>query len=357
MFYRTFNPGPSQVSDDTKADIREALNRNIIGISHRSAAFKTITEEAVVGLRTYFKVPDDYHVLFSSSATEAMELVVRNLVEHKSFHFTNGHFSELFARISESVGKQALANAVDWGRQNNIETAKIPLSADIVTLTYNETSTGVIANKSMVRDVRQGLGKTLLVVDITSAAGCVPFSISDADVWLFSVQKGMGLPAGLGIMFVSPRAYERALHQKHAGIFNFERMVDHISTYQTVQTPNVLGIYLLAKQLGRWNKQLLGFNFTETEVKAKMLDAFIASRQQLAYFVETPAFRSPTTICIKAEPSVIESIHTAAKAEQIIIGAGYGKLKPNTCRIANFPALERSDMEYLIQVLTPAVSV
>ncbi|HUC20656.1 MAG TPA: aminotransferase class V-fold PLP-dependent enzyme [Candidatus Polarisedimenticolaceae bacterium] len=355
MFYRTFNPGPSQVTEATKEDVREALKHNIIGISHRSTAFKEIAEQAVMGLRHYFKVPDDYHVLFSSSATEAMELVVRNLVASESFHFTNGNFSELFARISESLGKITATDAVPWGRQNNTDLVKIPGSAEIVTLTYNETSTGVTADAAMVDNLHRRVNETLFVVDITSAAGCVPLDIPQADVWLFSVQKGMGLPAGLGVLFISPKAFERSQRQKQTGIFNFSKMVDHITNYQTIQTPNVLGIYLLARQLERWNRLPRAFNFTETRAKAGLLDKFVNRHDRLAYFVKDPKFRSKTVVCLEAAPEIIGLIHKTAEAEGLIIGGGYGKLKPTTVRIANFPALERSDIQHLIDVITPAV--
>ncbi len=357
MFFRTFNPGPSQVSDATKDDIREALERNIVGISHRSTAFSQIGEEAIVGLRTYFKVPDSYHILFTSSATDAMELVIRNLVKTDTFHFTNGNFSELFAHVSEAFGKTAHVNAVGWGQQNNFATTQIPASAEIVTLTYNETSTGVMANNAAVHSLSKRGHNGLLVVDITSAAGCVPLEISDADVWLFSVQKGMGLPAGLGVLFISPRAFERSQHQEQTGLFNFSKMVDHVSNYQTIQTPNVLAIYLLAKQLERWNQSSALHNFTETNAKAALVNTFVDQHVSLNYFVEAAAVRSTSTVCIKAAPEIINAIHRAGEAERLIIGGGYGRLKPTTIRIATFPALERADITHLIEVITPAVQV
>lgn len=356
MFYRTFNPGPSQVSDAVKADMLAASEQNIIGISHRSSAFLDITKQAVDGLRQYFEVPKEYHVLFTSSATEAMELIIRNLVEEESFHFANGHFSELFARVSESFGKTATVDAVAWGSQNNHATAVIPPSVDIVTLTYNETSTGVTCNNQTVQNLYQRLADQLLVVDITSAAGCVPVEIKHADVWFFSVQKGMGLPSGLGVILLSPRALERAKRLHHAGLFNFASMTEKMEQHQTLHTPNVLGIYLLAQQLARWNQPGAVDNYQATADKAKLIDLFINAHTELDYFVEAPAARSQSTICVTAAPDVITRLHAAAKDRQLVLGAGYGKLKETTCRISTFPALTLNDMQLLIDALTPAVT-
>lgn len=355
MFQRTYNPGPSQVSDAVKADLVEASKRNIIGISHRSQSFLDITGHAVSGLRQYFNVPGNYHVVFTSSATEALELTIRNLVEQESFHFTNGHFSELFARVSESFGKTAQVDAAEWGHLNNIETANIPTSAEIVTLTYNETSTGVTCDNKCVHSLHNRLNNSIFVADITSAAGCIELNIADADVWLFSVQKGMGLPSGLGVMFISDKALGRSRALKHAGLFNFDRMVKQMQSHQTIQTPNVLGIYLLGQQLGRWNSADPQSNFQATAAKAKLIDDFVGAHKEIDYFVQDPAARSQTTICLEAKPEIITRLHKAAKGADLVIGAGYGKLKDHTCRIATFPALTESDIKLLLNTLEAAL--
>ena len=352
MFHRTFNPGPSQVTDEVKADITEAVEKNIISLSHRSTIFAEITKQAVKGLREYFDVPEDYHVLFTSSATEALELVIRNLVVKESFHFTNGNFSELAARISESFGKTAISDSVEWGKQNNHLKAKIPSSSELVMLNYNETSTGVTCDNKTVRDLRNKIDGKLLAVDITSSAGCLPFEIHQADVWLFSVQKGLGLPSGLGIMFVSPKALNRSKKLKHSGLFNFYSMAEKMKDYQTLHTPNVLGIYLLAKQLERWSAPKAPSNPVETRAKAKMINQFIDAHELLNYYVKQPKVRSKTTICIEASPEIISKLSKAASNANLVLGSGYGKIKHNTFRIANFPALSRYDMQLLINTLT-----
>jgi phosphoserine aminotransferase len=355
MFHRTFNPGPSHISDEVKADIAAATEQNILGISHRSSTFIDITRHAAEGLRKYFAVPADYHVVLTSSATEALELTIRNLVEKESFHFTNGHFSEFFARTSKSFGKNAIVDEAEWGELNDYDKSVIPDSSEIVTITYNETSTGTTCSNQTIRMLHERLSEQLLVVDATSAAGCVPLVISDADVWLFSVQKGMGLPSGLGVIFISPRALKRSKWLHHAGIFNFNNMAEKMADFQTIQTPNVLGIYLLAKQLERWNASDAPSNYKATETKAKLLDDLINKSQKLEYFVKQPSARSKATVCIQAQPETVQRMHQAAQSADLVIGSGYGKLKPNTCRIATFPALSAADINLLIDVVQPVV--
>jgi phosphoserine aminotransferase len=356
MFFRTFNPGPSQVSDEVKEDIATAVKQNIIAVSHRSSVFTGIAKDAVHGLKQYFNVPDDYFVILTSSATEAIEMAVKNLVKKESFHFTNGNFSELSARISMSYGKNTVTDSVPWGDINDFGRADIPDSCEAVFLNYNETSTGATCDNEAVAILKEKAGDKLLCVDVTSAAGCVKLNIKDADVWIFSVQKGIGLPSGLGIIFISPKALEQSRKQKHHGLYTFDTLANRMkSEYQTMHTPNVLGIYLLAEQMKRWNSQEKNKNENDTVKKAGAIGDFINSTSELSYFVKKDAARSKTTICIEAEPDLIVKLHEQAKAADIVLGSGYGKIKENTFRIANFPAITMDDMKLLIKVLGSAL--
>jgi phosphoserine aminotransferase len=207
----TFNPGPSQISPEIKQDIHTALDKHLLQISHRSLLFSEISKKAVEGLRTYFNVPADYKIFYTTSATEAMKLSLENCCEKKSFHFVNGSFSNLYAKIANSLHKETVTNEVTWGTQNDFQNTKISADCDFITITHNETSTGVMCNDADIKTVREKYPEAILAVDITSSAGGVKINISNADIWCFSVQKCLGLPAGLGVIFVSPRAYERSI--------------------------------------------------------------------------------------------------------------------------------------------------
>lgn len=351
MFKITFNPGPSQISAATKKDIQKAIQSRILEISHRSKDFDAFSEATIKNLRHFLQIPDEYHVFYTSSATEAMELAIRHCVEKKSFHFTNGNFSEYFAQIGTALGKEALTDKAEWGTQNNFSDAKIPKDAELITITANETSTGVMCNDQDIATIRKRYPEQLLAVDITSNGGVVAYMIKNADIWLFSVQKAFGLPAGLGILILSPRAYERARY--YTGIFSVQNMESKMKEkYETVQTPNVLNIYLLGKQLERWNAT--GGIFTkekETNEKARIIYNFFAE-QNYQFFVKEPRHRSTSVITIAADARQIQKLHEACKQEGIILGKGYGKIKENTFRISNFPAITKDDVQALFRVVS-----
>src|SRR3989338_3385229 len=354
----TFNPGPSKLSERTENDLREAVELKICEMSHRGNAFMEISREALAGLRSFFGVPESYKIFYTSSATEGMELTVRNLVENKSCHFTCGRFSELFTEISESPGKKTHRISAPWGLSPDFNPAEIPPDSELITITANETSTGVMCLNEDISRLRRACPRSLIAVDITSLAGMKTFQIADADVWLFSVQKGFGLPSGLGLMIVSPQAFLRSEELTHkgknfAGLFTFEAM-NRLIAYggQTVCTPNMLGIYLLKKKLSRWNSSGGAIaKENETLKKAERLYKNISRHPRLKCFAQNPANRSVAVACIEGDPKDVAALHETAKAHGIQLGKGYGKLKETTFRLALFPAITENDLERLLNVL------
>jgi len=353
----TFNPGPSKLSEHTKNDIREALDLGIPEMSHRSAQFTEMSGKTLKGLRTFFGIPEGYRVFYTASATEAMELTIRNLVRRKSAHFTCGRFSELFAEISEANGKETQRISAPWGESPAYDPTAVSADAELITITANETSTGAMCTNADITRIRAGRPDALLAVDITSIAGMNVLQIAEADVWLFSVQKGFGLPSGLGILIVSPRAFERSLElqrsgENRVGTFTFEAM-DRLMLRgaQTVCTPNVLDIFLLGRTLARWNRAGgLQEKERQTRAKATLLYEAVQSHPKLRCFVQAPEARSISVACIEAEPRVIAHVHAMAREENLLLGKGYGKLRESTLRLALFPAITEDDVRSVLRL-------
>ncbi len=357
----TLVPGPSQLSPQTEADIRNAIDEGIMSVSHRSGEFTKISKRCVTELRKYLSIPDDYRIFYFDSASSLWNSMIQNVVEKNSFHFVNGAFSGKAWEAAKLLNKNALADEVTWGTQHDFEKVEIQKETELITACYNETATGVKMLPEEVHVLRERNPDTILAVDIVSCAGAVPLTITDADVWYFSVQKCFGLPAGLGIGIIGPRAFERSQELTKrgtnlAGMWAWERLEETMinDKYQTPQTPNVLGIYLLGAQCERWNAAG-GVEpvIEETLRKKKMLETWVHSQSALSMFVEDEVHRSNTVCVVSAPPKLIIQMRDTCKDAGIILGAGYGKIKSDTIRIANFPAVTEEMLEKTFATLEP----
>jgi len=353
----TLNVGPSKLSPETKADIKRAVDENLLEISHRSPQFAKISEQAVESLRQLFQIPEDWHILFTSSATEAMELALRSTVEKTSFHFTCGNFSEYFEKISQSLYKNTLSQKSVWGTPNDF-LIDIPQEAELITITHCETSTACMVSLEDIKHVHQKYPEKFLAIDATSIMGSVNIDIHQADIWLYSVQKCFGLPSGMGVFICNPRVLERAIDLNNRkinpfGAFGLEKMVVKMQkNYNTIATPNILDIYLSGRQAQRFLEKG-GMNYLDnhTRDKAQKIYNFIESSSKITSFVTNPKERSLSIICGKSDPETIQKIHQACAKNNIKMGTGYGKMKAETFRLANFPSITMEDIDRVLKVL------
>lgn len=347
----TFNPGPSQLSVATKNDIKKSFDQNICSISHRSAPFTDMSQKADEHMRKYFGIPDNYTILWGASATEMMELVINSSVEKNSFHFTNGSFSDRFVKISRLAGRNGIGNSGTWGTANDY-LMDIPSDVELITITQNETSTGFQVPMDTITAVRQKNPDPLLVIDATSIMGIEPVDISAADGWLFSVQKCFGLPSGLGVLVINNRLIERSekISRPYNNLMSLSSRVAKMQkNYQTVQTPNSLGIFLLGEQLERWNNAGgMTTMAAQTNKKFRLLKDFIDASDSYSFFVEEQKNYSKSVFCIRASAKQLEIINSRALTNNIVLGGGYGNLKTECFRVANFPAHSLGDFERLI---------
>ena len=119
-----FTPGPSQLYFTVEEHLKKALKENIGSISHRSSQFKDIYKDADNGLRTLLGIPDNFSIVFTSSATEIWERTIQGCVIDNSLHFVNGAFSSKFHQTAELLGIKANHIKADPGQCASIRDYK-----------------------------------------------------------------------------------------------------------------------------------------------------------------------------------------------------------------------------------------
>ncbi|GHN02766.1 phosphoserine aminotransferase [Cytophagales bacterium WSM2-2] len=349
-----FAPGPSQLYFTVPDHARVAFRDGITSLGHRTKEFEKIFQSTTEGLKTLLNIPPGFHIFFASSATEIWERSIQNLVEEKSYHLVNGAFSNRFFEIGKLLGKNSVKTEVSFGHGFDDKLA-IPSDVEMIGITQNETSTGVSVSTDFINQFRVTNPNALIVVDAVSSLPYPEFDYTKVDSVFFSVQKGFGLPAGLGVWIVNERCIAKAedLIAKGKGVGTYHSLPFYLQNarkHQTPETPNVLGIYLLSKVVEDFLRKGVQTLKRETDYKAAILYQALGKHQWLAPFVKNKKDQSQTVIVMQCGDKT-ERVNEYLKLVGIHAGEGYGVLKKMQLRFANFPAHSKEQFELLVDSL------
>jgi phosphoserine aminotransferase len=348
-----FTPGPSQLYFTVEDHMRKAFREGIPSLSHRTKQFEQIYQQTVDGLKELLGIPDQFHIVFTASATEIWERILQNCVEHNSHHLVNGAFSKRFYETALQLNKKATQTSVNEGLGFD-SSVTIP-QTELIALTQNETSTGASLPMEYIHQFRHKHPSSLIAVDAVSSLPYPEFDYSTIDTVFFSVQKGFGLPAGLGVWMVNERCIERAseLLSKGLSIGSYHSLlslVSHAKKHQTPETPNVLGIYLLANVIQDFLRRGISSIRKETEYKSAILYQALEQHPHLKPFVREKEFQSRTVIVADCGNHA-ESLSRFLITKGLYPGEGYGANKKRHLRFANFPAHSKELYEKLVDSL------
>ncbi|WKN43688.1 aminotransferase class V-fold PLP-dependent enzyme [Tunicatimonas pelagia] len=341
----TFYPGPSKVYPEVPDYVRDAYDAGVLSINHRSPEFMEIFQRTTQLVKEKLHIPEDYTVVFSSSATECWEIICQSLVEKKSFHMYNGAFGAKWLRYAQILVPTTESLAFETESIPEVNSIQVG-DSELIALTHNETSNGTALPSDWMQELRARFPEILIAVDATSSMAGVDLSWEAADVWFASVQKCFGLPAGLAAMVLSPKAIERVQKIGNRGYYNsLLNIYEQNQHHQTTHTPNVLGIYLLMRVM----EDREPISIISAEIKARYSEwkKMLFNLNYVKHIIHNSQVQSKTVITFQAEKEVINQIRQQARAHGIVLGNGYGKLKETTLRIANFPAITENDIHQL----------
>ena len=349
-----FTPGPSQLFYTVPDHAKKAFKEGIASLSHRSKAFEAIFQKATEGLKELLSIPSDYHIFFTGSATEIWEKSIQNLVENSSTHLVNGAFSNRYYEIALQLGKKSQKIEAPLGQ--NFSSLSIPTyDTELIALTQNETSTGVSLTSDFILQVREKNPTALIVLDAVSSLPYPSIDYTKVDSVFFSVQKGFGMPAGLGVWIVNPRCIEKAEKLLAKGIsigsyHNLPTLLLNAKKNQTSETPNVLGIYLLSCVVEDFLRIGIKKIRQETEYKAAILYQALSSHTLMKPFVQDVSAQSKTVIVADCGEHAAR-ISSYLSSHGFNPGDGYGEKKKSQLRFANFPAHSKELYEQLVDLL------
>ena len=343
-------PGPSELYFTVDFHLKQAFKKGIPSISHRSNEFRSIYSSIKEDLPQLLNLPDNFKILFTSSATEVWERITQNLISKESFHFTNGAFADKFVDTVKSYQNTPGVYRVEEGQAFDLSTFEIPESAELISITQNETSTGTRFPLEDISMIRQKYPQQIITVDAVSSIPYEKFDFTKIDTLYFSVQKCFGLPAGLGIWLVNERCEEKAnlIKEQNGSLGSYHSLPSLLKMYekdQTPETPNVLGMYLFSKVIQDILSKGIDQIRREINYKAALMYQTLSVHNLLNPFVRNEEIRSKTVIVANHPdvPMVLDFL----KSNHLVVGNGYGKFKNLHIRIANFPTHSKELFERL----------
>lgn len=350
-----FTPGPAQLYPTVEKHLIDALHANLGSISHRGKQFQQIFSETTSNLRKLLSIPDDFGIYFTGSASEIWQTSLASCVEKSSFHFVNGSFSKKYYEYAKELGLSAVKADAPMGQGFDISKIEIPAEVEVICCTQNETSTGVQMPVADIHALKDKYPDKLVFVDVVSSLPHPDFDWTKVDSILFSVQKAFGMPAGLGVWVANKKTIAKAQQLKDKGLLkmphhNLLSLAEIGAKNETPATPNVLFIYLLGKIVADMLNTGVETIRAETTLKANLLYAFSEKSDLFEPFVKEISHRSETVIVVNTKIPAANIIE-ALKKDNIVLGAGYGSLKDNQIRIANFPSISVSDVDNLLHKL------
>jgi predicted phosphoserine aminotransferase len=336
---RLFIPGPVEV----RKEILDAQSEWMVG--HRSAEFAELYARIQPKLQQTFATEHPVYIYTSSGSgiwESASRCGVRD--DARVLHLTCGAFSERWAEVSRTNGKQVDLVAVEWGqaiKPDQLADALKHETYDAVACVFNETSTGVRNPVEEYAEILKEYPDTLFLVDAVSiyAGAKIEVDAWGIDVCLTSTQKAFALPPGMAFGAVSPAMLERAKQVKNRGYyFDVLQLDKYHQRNNTPATPPVALLYAADKQLD--------------DMLAEGLDARFARHENMAQMFSEEGYHSPTVTNVANTREIdVAALNAFLRERGMVISNGYGKLKGKAFRIAHMGDTQPEHLETLFDAI------
>jgi alanine-glyoxylate transaminase/serine-glyoxylate transaminase/serine-pyruvate transaminase len=337
-----FIPGPTHVPERVLRALSASMQ------DHRGPAFPPFSQALLRDIKKVFKTESGQVFIFPSSGTGAWEATLLNTLSPGDTVLTStfGTFSHLWADMCQRLGLKVEGLDVEWGQGVPLERYAAVLEADTkkeiraVLACHNETATGVTSDVAGVRKILDSLDHpALLFVDGVSSIASIDFRMDEwgVDCAVTGSQKGLMLPAGLGIVAVSQKALEA---RKRAGLkrcyFDFEDMIQTNADGWFPYTPALGLFYGLRESLDMLFEEGLENVFARHHRLAEGVRRAV-SAWGMKLCAKGPEWESDTVsaIVVPEGHDARKVIELASKTYDLSLGAGLMELAGRVFRIGH----------------------
>ncbi|GAA0086867.1 alanine--glyoxylate aminotransferase family protein [Clostridium sp. CTA-7] len=349
MHKKLFIPGPVEV----KPDVLEQMARPMIG--HRSKEASELQRRISDNLRKVFFTESEI-LLSTTSGSGLMEGAIRCCTAKRAAVFSVGAFGKRWHEMATSNNVPADLFEVDMGKAITAEMVGEVLATgkyDLVAVTHNETSTGVMNPVEKIGEVVKKYKDIVFIVDTVSSAAGTKIEVDKwgIDICITSTQKAIGLPPGMAICTFSNKAKERAEKVPNRGFY-----LDLLALYKYIQkkdyqypsTPSISHMYALDYQLDYiLNKEGLENRFIRHIEMAKVVRAW--AKKHFDIFPDEN-YLSNTLTTVKNNRGIdVSALNKELGKRGFQISNGYGSLKDKTFRVAHMADCQMEDINELLK--------
>jgi phosphoserine aminotransferase len=286
---------PHEVLKQAAAGVLDlnGIGLSILEISHRSAEFESILDEAVRLVKELFEVPEGYSVLFlQGGASTQFAMAPQNLLpaDGTAAYLETGVWANKALKEAKYFGNvQIVATSKESNFTYIPKDFTIPADAAYFHITSNNTIYGTQSQTFPKSPVP-------VVCDMSSDIFSRKINVADFGLIYAGAQKNMG-PAGVTLVIVKNDILGKS-GRKIPSMYNYQTQIEGGSMYNT---PPCFAIYVSMLTLN-WLKSKGGIEAIEKEnnAKAKVLYEEI-DRNPLFKGVCVPEDRSHMNVCFVTE--------------------------------------------------------
>ncbi len=350
MHKKLFIPGPVEVRED----VLQRMAAPMIGHRTKDASVlqRGISEKLQKLMYTKSTI-----LLSTSSGSGLMEGAVRSCTTKRAAMFSVGAFGDRWYKMATSNNVPADLFTSEPGKPTTPDMVDQALSTgkyDLITITHNETSTGVMNPAEEIAQVMRKYPEVIWCMDAVSSMGGTKIDVDalGVDICITSTQKCLGLPPGMAICSFSEKAAAAAQKVQFRGTYlDLLELYSYIlkKDYQYPSTPSLSHMFALDFQLDRILEEGLENRFARHLQMAQVVRSW--AKEKFELFPEEK-YASNTLTTVKNTRGIsVGDLNKKLGEQGYMISNGYGDLKEKTFRIAHMADATLDEVRTLLALI------
>lgn len=347
MHKKLFIPGPIEVKEDVLAKMAMPM------IGHRSKEASELQRRISEKLRKMFYTKEEI-LLSTTSGSGLMEGAIRSCTVKRAAVFSIGAFGKRWYEMGINNNVPADLFEVEWGKAvdpNEVNKVLATGKYDLICITHNETSTGVMNPVEEIGEVIRKYPEVVWCLDTVSSMAGTKIEVDKlgVDVCITSSQKALALPPGMAVCSFSQKAIERAKNVKFRGYYlDLLALYEYIQKkdYQYPSTPSLSHMFAMDYQLDKILEEGLENRYKRHIEMAEYVRAW--GKEHFELFADERYLSNTLTNIKNTRGISVAELNKELGKRGFQISNGYGKLKEQTFRIAHMGECTLDDIKELL---------